>query len=352
MRANFLWITVAICILVVSVPAWGQYYGRGMGMGMYGGMMGMSPYGWGAGMYGGMGAQAPNMVVVKEGEAVYCAVYGDLIDYRVYTRYVPLDEVAGSFFDDGTHGDEVPGDGLPSNIVEHRDTYLGPFAIKYKNMIKKAIIDAIIGVMDGGSFALVEKARAQALAENIDQLKNAADRTAFESMLRDFTLDVLDRNLQQARSEDTKKLLDQAKRVVENKLLMDRVSDARVVRATASIRMQDPLEFYRIPVAAQSKASRLVHYDRVNSNLTEKVIDWTNNLYAQFIAPDGTPYDDETYRFRLDVSILQNQQGFGLGAGYGAGMYGAAGGPPRAACRDARPGRGIDRASLPGLRVA
>jgi hypothetical protein len=71
-----------------------------------------------------------------------------------------------------------------------------------------------------------------------------------------------------------------------------------------------------------------MQYNSITSNLTDKIIEWSDTLYAQFIAPDGRPYDDERYRFRLDVSALQNQQGLGLQGGYGAGRYGGPGGGP------------------------
>lgn len=131
-----------ILALLFFVPSFasaqGMYGGGGMG-GMYGGGMG-GMYG---GMYGGMGmtggTQGPGRVVVKYGEKVYDAVFGDLIDYKVY--YIPMgaDQIGVHYHDDGTHGDEVAYDGMPSLITINRDTYLGPFSIKYKRQLKKAL---------------------------------------------------------------------------------------------------------------------------------------------------------------------------------------------------------------------
>lgn len=117
-------------------------YAQGMG-GMYGGM-GM---GGGMGMYGGMGgmgmgmgaSQGTGMVQVKYGEKVYDAVFGDLIDYKVYNITVPADAIGVHYYDDGTHGDEISYDGMPSLITTNTDGYLGPFSITYKRQLRKAL---------------------------------------------------------------------------------------------------------------------------------------------------------------------------------------------------------------------
>ncbi|MFH1741340.1 MAG: hypothetical protein ABIH23_20240 [bacterium] len=320
---------LAFLVVGVAASAWGQYgYGGGMGGGMMG-PGGMNPYGFGGqGMYGDMGAQAPNFVTVKEGEAVYCAVFGDLIDYRVYPRQVPLDEIAGNYYDDGTHGDEVAFDGVPSNIEEDRDTYLGPFAIKYKNMMKKVLVDAVITAMNEGPFAMLEKARSQALLENRDILFGEdLDKEQFGDLVAELTKEVLEKEKTTTRDPSRIEALDQTIRLAQNSLLLGVLGDAKQALADRSTtRRKTPLEFYRIPVTAVSKESKLlVQNDTVNVNLTSKIEDWTESLLGQFIGPDGEPYDDEQYRFRLDVSILQNQQGLGMG-GYGGSGY-SGGGP-------------------------
>jgi hypothetical protein len=166
------------------------------------------------------------------------------------------------------------------------------------------------------------------LSENFDQLKSAGNKGEFEALLRQLTVTVLERDKKKARGDDIIRVIDQAQKIVENKIVMDRVSDARVVRATATIKHPDALQFYRIPVAAEGRESKLMQYNAITSNLTDKIIEWSDTLYAQFIAPDGRPYDDERFRFRLDVTALQNQQGLGLQGGYGAGRYGGPGGGP------------------------
>jgi len=296
--------------------------GMGMGMGM--GMM--SPYGFGPGMYGG-GAQMPSVVYVREGEAVYCAVYGSLIDYQVYTRAIPADDVAGQYYDDGTHGDEVAWDGLPSNIEENRDTYLGPFAIRYKNMIKKTIIDTIASVMDEGPIALLEQTRREVLIANRDTLfQENLYGNAFKEMVLDLTIQALEKKQQTARDEIRKELIDRAIRLAQNDVFLRLLGEAKDARRQGKADMQAPLEFYRIPAAAIDKRdTKLAMNVRVNMNLTDKIEEWTDTLYSQFLGPDGQPYNDEEYVFRLDVAILQNQQGLGLG-GYGSmGMYGGGG---------------------------
>ena len=140
---TYLSVLTLVSLGIPAARAQGIGYG-GMGMG-YGGMgmgyggMGMMGYGgMGMGPEGGPGAT----VTVKYGEKVYDAVFGDLIDYKVYFIQVPSDTIGVHYFDDGTHGDEVAFDGMPSNITINRDTYLGPFAIRYKKMLKNAMIQA------------------------------------------------------------------------------------------------------------------------------------------------------------------------------------------------------------------
>lgn len=106
-------------------------------MGGMGGMGGM--YGYGG---GGASMQGPGSVMVKYGEKVYDAVFGDLVDYRVYYLPMTADQIGVNYFDDGTHGDEVAYDGIPSNIIINKDTYLGPFSIKYKRQLEQALVQA------------------------------------------------------------------------------------------------------------------------------------------------------------------------------------------------------------------
>ena len=129
-----------VCALFAFLPMTSEaQFGPMGGMGGMGGgpySMGFSGYGPGAmgGMDGGPGAY----VTVKYGEKVYDAVFGDLIEARISYFQVATDNIGSNYYDDGTHGDEIPFDGMPSNIIINRDTYLGPFAIQYKNILQKA----------------------------------------------------------------------------------------------------------------------------------------------------------------------------------------------------------------------
>lgn len=133
-------IILVVTALLFPAVSHAQYGGGGFGgyggggFGGYGGG-GFGGGGFGGGLDGGPGAA----VTVKYGEKIYCAMFGDLIDYKVYYIQVPTDAIGVHYFDDGTMGDEVPYDGLPSNINVIRDQYLGPFAIKYKHWISKAV---------------------------------------------------------------------------------------------------------------------------------------------------------------------------------------------------------------------
>jgi hypothetical protein len=136
----------SVCALFLIAPAdsnaqYGPMGGGGMGGGMGGmgmGGMGMGGMGMGGGFSGMDGGQM-SAVTVKYGEKVYDAVFGDLVEARLYFIQVPTDAIGVHYFDDGTHGDEVPFDGMPSLIIENKDTFLGPFAIKYKRLLQNAL---------------------------------------------------------------------------------------------------------------------------------------------------------------------------------------------------------------------
>ncbi|MBI1390944.1 MAG: hypothetical protein GC154_21140 [bacterium] len=135
--------TLLIAILALGLAplaSHAQFYGGGGfgggGFGYGGGGFGGGGFGYGGG-FGG--EQGPGVVTVKYGEKVYDAVFGDLVDYKVYYIQVPADTVGVHYFDDGTNGDEVAYDGMPSYIIINRDSYLGPFSIKYKKWLSKAV---------------------------------------------------------------------------------------------------------------------------------------------------------------------------------------------------------------------
>lgn len=135
-------ILIAAAIIAFAPSTAYAQYGYGGGMGGMGGGFGYGGGfggGFGGGGFGG-GPDGPAQgATVKYGEKIYCAVFGDLIDYKVYYIQVPATAIGVHYFDDGTMGDEVPYDGMFSNITINRDQYLGPFAIKYKNWLNKAV---------------------------------------------------------------------------------------------------------------------------------------------------------------------------------------------------------------------
>ncbi len=133
---------LVVTALLFPAGSHAQYGGGGFGGGGFGyggGGFGGGGGGFGGGGFGGGPDGGLGSVTVKYGEKIYCAMFGDLIDYKVYYIQVPADAIGVHYFDDGSMGDEVPYDGLPSNINVIRDQYLGPFAIKYKDWISKAI---------------------------------------------------------------------------------------------------------------------------------------------------------------------------------------------------------------------
>lgn len=109
--------------------------GGGGGFGGYGGYGGGGYGGFGGGGFGGN----QGLVIVKYGEKVYDALYKDLVKYNVYYIQVPPDTIGVHYFDDGTHGDEVAFDGVPSLITVREDEFFGPFTIIYKKRLEKAI---------------------------------------------------------------------------------------------------------------------------------------------------------------------------------------------------------------------
>ena len=67
-------------------------------------------------------------VLIKQGKKIYCAWSNQLLHNDVVFREVPPEQ-AEKFYDDGTHNDEIPFDGLPSNVEEDKFTYIGPYGI-------------------------------------------------------------------------------------------------------------------------------------------------------------------------------------------------------------------------------
>lgn len=75
------------------------------------------------------------MVLIKQGTKIYCAWSNQLIHNDVtFLEVTP--EQASQFYDDGTHNDEIPFDGLPSNVVINNYQYLSPYAIAIRERME------------------------------------------------------------------------------------------------------------------------------------------------------------------------------------------------------------------------
>lgn len=70
--------------------------------------------------------EQPPTILVKTGDRIFCAQCGRKLEDTVQFLEVTLEE-AVNYYDDGSHHDDVPRDGLPSNIREIRDEYIGPY---------------------------------------------------------------------------------------------------------------------------------------------------------------------------------------------------------------------------------
>lgn len=71
------------------------------------------------------GREREVLILVREGERIFCAHCGTLLRSTVQFRHVTMEESV-KYFDDGTHGDLIPNDGLPSNVKDINNDYIGP----------------------------------------------------------------------------------------------------------------------------------------------------------------------------------------------------------------------------------
>lgn len=74
-------------------------------------------------------------ILIKQGTKIFCAWSNQLIHNDVVFKEVTPEE-ASQFYDDGTHNDEVPFDGLPSNVLINNYQYLSPYAIYVKERMQ------------------------------------------------------------------------------------------------------------------------------------------------------------------------------------------------------------------------
>jgi len=74
-------------------------------------------------------------VQIKTGEKIYCAWSQQLLHNKVTFDLVAPEE-AERFYDDGTHYDEIPFDGLPSRVLTNSSQYIGPYALAIKEKME------------------------------------------------------------------------------------------------------------------------------------------------------------------------------------------------------------------------
>ncbi len=196
---------IGACLLCASnlispLQLHAQQYGMGGGMGMggmgMGGMYGMGGGGMGMGYPGADGMGDQNTITCKYGEKVYDAVFGDLIDCRVWYVPIPVQNAADHYYDDGTNGDEVAYDGVPSLIHQNRDTYLGPFSIRYKKQLEKMIEKA-------EEMGPLEFYRLNVVTKNEDS--NVRSLVAWKNQMESEVMDFLQNQLAQFEGYDEKK---------------------------------------------------------------------------------------------------------------------------------------------------
>lgn len=71
-------------------------------------------------------------IMVRTGQRIFCAHCGAMLKDTVHFTQVGIEESV-RFYDDGTHGDLVPDDGLPTYIEDVRDDFIGPWC--YQHML-------------------------------------------------------------------------------------------------------------------------------------------------------------------------------------------------------------------------
>lgn len=86
------------------------------------------------------GEGQPQLFWVRSGQRIYCANCNLLLMDTVAFRQLPAAQT-GTYYDDGTHGDDFPNDGVPTLIIEERDQSLGEYCwnikLKVENYAEK-----------------------------------------------------------------------------------------------------------------------------------------------------------------------------------------------------------------------
>ena len=75
-------------------------------------------------------------VLIKTGKKVYCAWSDQLLDNDVQFDEV-VQEEASKYYDDGTHNDEIPFDGLPSSVTIDKNLHISPYALAIKENLER-----------------------------------------------------------------------------------------------------------------------------------------------------------------------------------------------------------------------
>jgi hypothetical protein len=74
-------------------------------------------------------------IMVRTGQRIFCAHCGAMLKNTVHFTQVGMEQSV-RFYDDGTHGDLVPDDGLPTYIEDVRDDYIGPWCYQHKLLLE------------------------------------------------------------------------------------------------------------------------------------------------------------------------------------------------------------------------
>ena len=237
---------------------------------------------YGGGEFGGPATQ--QRIMVKRGRIVYCAAFGDLLEYQVgYFTIGPNDiddykDTGQEWDDESDYGrpgqvkfvDEVANDGVPSRIEVVDDEYLGPFAIIYKEAIEKAL-------------RLVK----------FDH--NGKERVNWPLEFYGIS-------------------------VAQVPIYSDQLLE--IDRAQAAGADREELE----GLLPEGKVPR---YAFLQQQLESQVTDLEERLLERFLRPDGSEYDTKKYRKNVDITRLESSlefatetQGMGGGGGFGGGGFG------------------------------
>lgn len=78
------------------------------------------------------GREREVLILVWEGERIFCAHCGTLLRSTTQFQHVTMEQSV-NYYDDGTHGDLIANDGLPSKVKDIDNDYIGPRC--YQHMV-------------------------------------------------------------------------------------------------------------------------------------------------------------------------------------------------------------------------